>query len=350
MRSLFRHNVERMHGYVPGAQPNGDKIIKLNTNENPYPPSPKVMAVIKSVDPETLRKYPNIYWDDFRKAASELHNVKPEQIVCGNGGDEILTMLTRACCEDKRGMAYPTSTYTLYKILSEIQDCQAYEYAFDDYNIIPDALFDSPAGLTILCNPNAPTTTLIDLDQLDKLASKVDGVLLIDEAYADFSDQNAISLLKKHRNIAILRSLSKGYSLAGLRFGYCITSEIIANAMCKVKDSYNLNAITQAAATAAILDQPYFNENVDKIISERTRIIKALTTLGFKVPESHTNFVLAQIDSPKACDIYQKLAQSQIYVRYFTDKRLKDKLRITIGTPDQNNALLTALTAMMPPL
>lgn len=340
--TYFRENIERMGGYMPGHQPVGD-VVKLNTNENPYPCSPKVMEAIRAVSEESLRKYPKVHWDDFREVAGKILKVAPESIVCGNGGDEILTMLMRCCCDRDRPLAFPVSTYSLYPVLAQIQDCSTIEVPFNAGGELPDDLFDNKAGLTILCNPNSPSTSLVPVDEIARLAKSLDGVLLIDEAYVDFARWNCLELVRQLDNVATLRSMSKGYSLAGLRFGYCVASEKIVTAMCKVKDSYNLNAITQAAAIAAISDQQHLKQNVAKVIAERERLSQKLFKLGFKVPPSDTNFLLAEISAPSAKSIYEKLCEEKIYVRYFDQVGLDDKLRITIGTPHQNNVLFEAL-------
>ncbi len=339
----FRPNIEKMKGYTPGFQPAEKNVIKLNTNENPYPPSPRVMEAIRSIPEESLRKYPPIFCDPFRRLAAPILGVTPDQIACGNGGDELLALLTRCCCDQDHPLAYPVSTYTLYPILAEIQDARVIEIPFGPDYQLPADLKTTGAGLTILCNPNAPSGSLVDLDAVADLARSLRGVLLIDEAYVDFSERNCLPLLKNFDNIAILRTLSKGYSLAGLRFGFVIASPRIIEAIFKVKDSYNVNAVTQVAAQAALADQDYFRENVRKVVAERRRLTEALRRLGFRVPDSHTNFVLAQISSPPARQVYELLQQRQIFVRYFDYEGLKDKMRITVGTPRQNDSLLAAL-------
>ena len=341
--SLFRENIEQMAGYVPGFQPDDGDVVKLNTNENPYPPSPKVLEAIRSVTEDSLRKYPKVYWDGFRQAAGEVLGVAPERIVCGNGGDEILTILVRCCCDRQRPLAYPINTYSLYPVLAQIQDCETIEMPFAQGGQLPEELFGNEAGLTVLCNPNAPTGTLVDADQVARLAESLPGVLLVDEAYVDFARWNCLELTERYENVAVLRSLSKGYSLAGLRFGFCVGSQKIVEAMCKVKDSYNVNAITQEAATAAIKDQDYFHKNVDKIITERKRLTEAVGKMGFAVAPSETNFILAQTQEDSAKRIYDELIARKIYVRYFNQDGLRNKLRITIGTPEQTDRLLSGL-------
>lgn len=344
---MFRENIEKMEGYTPGYQPTDSAAVKLNTNENPYPPSPKVIEAIRQVDAESLRRYPPILWDSFRQAGSEILDVAPQSIVCGNGGDEILTVLIRCCCDQNRPLIYPALTYSLYSELATIQNCPAIEIPYDDYNHLPKKLYNTDAGLTIICNPNAPTGTLVAIEEIAQLAGAVKGVLLIDEAYIDFAPQNCLELLKRFNNIAILRSMSKGYSLAGMRFGFAIASEPIVGAMLKVKDSYNLSIVAQAAATAAIKDQPYFKKNTQAIIAQRNRLIKELPMLGFDVNPSQANFILVKTTNKSAREIYDLLCKQNIFVRYFNTSGLTDKLRISIGTPDQNDRLLRALADIM---
>ena len=197
--------------------------------------------------------------------------------------------------------------------------------------------------MTIVCNPNAPTCDFIPVDKLGELAGKLSGVLLIDEAYVDFAEDNAIRLIKDYDNVVILRSMSKGYSLAGIRFGFGIASPSLIDGLMKIKDSYNVDAVALAAATAAISDQAYLQGNVKKIVSERTRVIEQLKTMGFEVSDSQTNFILAQYSQGNAKEIHQKLTEQEIYIRYFELPGLGDKLRITIGTPEQNDKLLAAM-------
>jgi len=340
----FRENVEKAKGYEPGFQPSQtDEAIKLNTNENPYPPSPKVLKVLAEITAEQLRRYPDPQGNAFRQAAAEVNGVQPDNIMCCNGGDELLSMAIRAFCDENRPVAYPIPTYSLYPVLANIQNCKAIEIPFDGEFNLPAKLSATAAALTIVCNPNAPTGTFISVGELASLAYELTGVLLIDEAYVDFAEANCTSLVKDLDNVIILRSMSKGYSLAGLRFGYAIAqTELIAGLM-KVKDSYNVDAVAIALATAAIKDQQYFKENVEKIKENRKELAEQLRLLNFEVPNSSTNFVLAKSKNGKAGEIYDKLVQRNIYVRYFDLPGVDDKLRITVGTKEQNQKLLSAL-------
>ena len=339
----FRKNIERLAGYVPGFQPADKSVIKINTNENPYPPSPKVFEALSRLDGEALRRYPPIYCDAFRQAAAQVHGIDPAMIIAGNGADELLSIIVRCCCDKDRPLAYPVPTYSLYPVLAAIQDAAVIEVPYPHDYSIPVPLAQANAPLTILCNPNAPTCTFVGVEQVEKLARRLGGILLIDEAYVDFAGDNCLRLLKKNDNLMILRSMSKGYSLAGMRFGYAMGSPRIIEAMLKVKDSYNVNIAAQQAATAAIKDQRYFKQNIQKIIYEREKLIPALRELGFKTGDSQTNFILAEITDPLAQQVYEKLIERNVYIRYFNKQGLNDKLRITVGAGPQNDALLAAL-------
>ncbi|MBN1457619.1 MAG: histidinol-phosphate transaminase [Sedimentisphaerales bacterium] len=340
----FRENIERLQGYVPGYQPGDADVVKINTNENPYPPSPKVLEAIRGFSPEFLRKYPQPLADSFREAACKVLGVGSGNIICTNGGDDLLTICFRAFCDEGRTVAYPIETYSLYEVLAELQNCKAVEIPFGNDNWIDD-LVKAKSALTIICNPNAPTSTRVETDVIGELADKLSGVLLIDEAYVDFAEDNCLRLVEKYDNVIILRSMSKGYSLAGLRFGFGIANaELIAGLM-KVKDSYNVDAIAIAAATAAIKDQKYFKSNVAKVKSERERLKTELEKLGLEVGKSETNFLLAKYS--ESGTLYEKLAERGIYVRFWNTSSLSDKLRITVGTKEDNDKLVTTLKEIL---
>jgi histidinol-phosphate aminotransferase len=347
--SYFRQNIEQLTGYSPGYQPRGGDVVKLNTNENPYPPSPAVIEAIRGFDPEKLRRYPQPLADDFRSAAAKLLGVSAGNIMATNGGDDLLTIAVRSFCGPGRALAYPVPTYSLYPVLAKIQDCPAVEVPFDgDFNL-PAALADASAALTIVCNPNAPTASFVQPAEIEKLARRLEGkgVVLVDEAYVDYAPANCIGLVKSCGNVIILRSLSKGYSLAGLRFGYAVANEGLIDGMMKVKDSYNVDAIAIAAATAAITDRKYFQTNIDRIKSQRTILTESLRGLGFELRDSSTNFLPARCPDGNASDMHQKLAKRNIYVRYFNLPGLTDKLRITVGTEEQNRRLVDALNELI---
>ena len=338
----FRKTIEQMAGYTPGFQPKQPDAVKLNTNENPWPASPKVLEAIGNLTAEDLRKYPEATGDSFRNVASAVLGVQPDNIICTNGGDDLLTICFRAFCDADRPVAYAQPTYSLYPVLAQIQGCEAIEIPRDADGSL-DELARINAPLTIVCNPNAPTCEMLSVDSLARLAEKLTGVLLIDEAYVDFAEDNAIRLIKDFDNVIILRSMSKGYSLAGLRFGFGIAHKLLIDGLMKIKDSYNADVVALTTATAAISDRPHLKSNVEKIKSERNRLTQQLRAMGFEVGDSQTNFILVQYGQKKAEDIHEKLKQQNIYIRYFALQGLGDKLRITIGTPQQNDRLLAAL-------
>ncbi|MCD6392966.1 MAG: histidinol-phosphate transaminase [Planctomycetes bacterium] len=347
--SYFRDNIEALAGYAPGFQPTGDDVVKLNTNENPYAPSPKVTEVIGNTAGEKLRRYPQPLGDDFRKAAGEVLGFSPDNIMCTNGGDDLLTIALRSFCDEQRGLAYPTPTYSLYPVLAKIQNCPVTEVVFGPDFSLPESLADTGASLVIVCNPNAPTGTLIEPDKMSELAARLKNrsVLLIDEAYVDYAKANCLELVRDHDNVIILRSMSKGYSLAGMRFGYAVACESLIAGLMKVKDSYNVDAVAIAAATAAIGDQGYFRTNIEKIKAQRAELIQALKDMGFVVAVSETNFILAKCAQCSAEEVHAQLADCRIYVRYFNLPGLDDKLRITVGTKEQNGKLVAALRDIM---
>jgi histidinol-phosphate aminotransferase len=343
----FRDNVERTQGYTPGFQPKAAEVVKLNTNENPYPPSPLVMKTLAQIKPEQLRRYPDPLGNAFREAAAELNGVQPENIMCCNGGDDLLSIAIRAFCDEGRPLAYPVPTYSLYPVLARLQNCEAIEIPFGEKFDLPAGLATTGAALTIVCNPNAPTGSFVPVEEIAVLAAKLIGVLLIDEAYADFAEHNCVSVVRDLDNVIVLRSLSKGYSLAGLRFGYAIAGKDLIDGLVKVKDSYNVDAVAIALATAALKDQAYFRGNVEKVKRDRRGLTEQLRALGFAVADSSTNFVFAQVTNGSAARIHEQLVQRSIFVRYWNAPGIQDKLRISVGTKEQNEKLISALKEIL---
>ncbi len=337
-----------MQGYTPGFQPKERDFIKLNTNENPYPPSPKAVEAMKQACGDSLRKYPQPLADKFREAAAGICGVKPEQIICGFGSDDLLTIAVRTFCDQGGKIAFPYPSYSLYEILADIQGAEPIVVHFPQDFSLPDNLHNTGADLTLLANPNAPSGTLIPPKDIAELADAIDGVLLVDEAYGEFASDNCIKLVGKCDNIIVTRTFSKAYSLAGLRFGYAIADACLVEQMMKVKDSYNVSAPGIAGAAAAIEDQDWLHKNVGKIKADRTALTEGLNSLGFTCPDSETNFVLAQVpDNYDAEYLYQQLFENKILVRYFKMPRLEQCLRITVGTKSEVSALLNTLGKIM---
>jgi len=341
----FRDTIETMAGYTPGFQPADADAVKLNTNENPYPPSPKVIEAIRAVSDFQIRRYPDPMGGVFRQAAAEIAGVPVEWVICVNGGDELLSMAFRACCDKNRPSAWAEPTYSLYPVLAKLQDCPAITIRRESDWL--DELAKINAPLTIVCNPNAPTGEFASAEKIASLAEKLSGLLLIDEAYVDFSDGDCLSLVSEYPNVIVLRSMSKGYSLAGLRAGFGIARPEIIEGLVKVKDSYNVDAVAIEAAAAALRDRNYHSDCVRKIKSEKQRLANALKKLGFDVPESRTNFLLARCVKRNAEAVFNELVSRGIYVRYFRLVGLADKLRITVGTAEQNGRLLAAMKDIM---
>ena len=344
----FRDNIARMAGYTPGFQPKQADIVKLNTNENPYPPSPKAMAAATATPAEALRRYPDPLGECFAKTAAAVLGVKSEWILPTNGGDDLLNICVRAFCDASRPVAFAEPTYSLYPVLAAIQDCPAIAIDRSQPEMI-DRLAKAQAALTIVCNPNAPTCELTPVEAVAELAKRLSGkgVVLIDEAYVDYAQDNALRLVERFDNVIVLRSMSKGCSLAGMRFGFGVAQPSLIEGLVKVRDSYPVDAVALRAACAAIADQAYFKANIEKIKSERTRLTSALRAMGLDVPDSQTNFVLARCSAKPAEAVYQALSEAGIFVRYFKLPQLDDKLRITVGTPEQNDKLVAALKTIL---
>ena len=345
---LVRDNILTMTGYIPGEQPLDTAVIKLNTNENPYPPSPRALEAIAAITPEQLRRYPSPDGLAFRHAAADVHGISPDMILTTNGGDELLAMVFRACVGQTDRVAYLDPSYSLYPVLSAMQAARQvvlpYQVTGTTWEL-PREIFQLDARLLLIVNPNAPSGTLTDPDTLARVIGNFSGLVLIDEAYVNFAPHSALALVSRFPNLVLLRSMSKGYGLAGLRFGYAIGQPEILRQLYKVRDSYPCDALSIAAATAAIKDQSYARGTWERVKTERSWMTRELAARGFAIPESHSNFVLARAPADTdAKTLYEQLKARNILVRYFALPGLTDKLRITIGTANQNRALLGALS------
>jgi histidinol-phosphate aminotransferase len=335
-----------MAGYTPGEQPApGERVLKLNTNENPYPPSPRVMEAIRGLDPERLRRYPNPTADDFRRAAARVHGVTPEMIIAGNGSDELLAVAVRTFVGPGEVLAYPEPTYSLYPVLAEMSDVRVAEVPWGaGWDLPVEALRATGARAVFFANPNAPSGTLVPAATVRALADRFDGVVLVDEAYVDFADGDCLGLLGQCANVMVTRTLSKGYSLAGLRFGYALAAAPLVAEMNKVKDSYNCDALSVVAAVAALEDREHARRSWEKVRAERQRLSAELSRRGWQVIPSQANFILCAAPAgTDAGERYRALKSRGILVRHFARPGLADKLRITVGTPEENDALLAAL-------
>ena len=349
MSAYFRKNIAALAGYVPGEQPRDEKVIKLNTNENPYPASPRVFAALRKAINRSLRLYPEPLADSLRAVAATAYGVKRENILAGNGSDEILSIIMRSFIGPQDRVAFPVPTYSLYDTLIAIQEGQPSPVDYLPDFSLPEALAAQNAAVTFLCNPNSPSGTIVPLPDIERLARAVSGILVVDEAYVDFAESEGAStvpLISRLSNLIVLRTFSKSFSLAGMRVGLAFASEEIISGMMKVKDSYNLNRLSLVAATAALQDMSWMTRNVRRIQRSRRQLSTGLRKMGFYVYPSHANFVMARKKEQNLKRLYERLKGQQIFVRYFDVPGLQDSLRITVGTPQEIRALLKEIEAI----
>jgi histidinol-phosphate aminotransferase len=342
MSQYLRPAIRAMAGYTPGEQPGGGDFIKLNTNENPYPPSPRVLEVIQEAAAgDRLRKYPDPLGTAFRQTAGRVLGVDPEAILIGNGSDDILTIVTRAFVPEGGLIISPTPSYLLYRTLAELQGARFQTVPFTaDWNL-PDPWPVRGAHLTFLPNPNSPSGTMISASDLERVASEVGGPLVLDEAYVDFADFTGLQLIGRG-NVLVTRSLSKSYSLAGIRFGFAVADPALIYEVIKVKDSYNCDTLSLAAATAALEDQEYRQMTRGKILATRQRLTAGLASLGFTVTPSQANFVWCRLAGRPVKLIYEELKRRHILVRYMMYEGYGDGLRVSVGSDAEIDRLLEA--------
>lgn len=340
----MRPNIRGMAGYTPGEQINASHVIKLNTNENPYPPSPRVFEAVRTaLTGDKLRKYPQPLGDSFREAAGRVLGVSPDSILIGNGSDDVLTILTRAFVPEGGRMASPTPSYSLYKSLADIQGAEFVTVPFTPEWSPPSPWPVQGAHLTFLANPNSPSGTALRPEQVRAFAAEVGGPLVLDEAYGEFGEWTGVELIGQIPDLVVTRTFSKYYALAGVRFGFAVADPAVVRELVKVKDSYNCDVLSLAAATAAIEDQDYYSGVRAKMIATRGRMTVELTKLGFVVTPSHANFLWCRRDDRPVKPIYEALKQRNILIRYMSYPGYGDGLRISVGTPEEVEILLTAL-------
>lgn len=347
MSNLIRKSVQAMSGYVPGEQPKDAGVVKLNTNENPYLPSPDVHDILSMVDISVLSRYPDPVCLELRKAIAELHGCDVENVFVGNGSDEVLALCIRAFVERDGAVGYFDPSYSLYPVLADIEDVEKKPVSLDvgfGWQM-PDGY---AASLFFLTNPNAPTSMRFSKDNVSSFVRDFGGVVLVDEAYADFADEHCMELALQYENVLVARTLSKSYSLAGIRLGYCVGHADLIGAMYKIKDSYNVNYLTQEVARVAILDQQTMRANVQAIVETRKVVSEKLLELGFEVADSQTNFLWVKPLGMSAKTLFEQLRKKNIIVRYFgNDERTKNHLRVTIGTAPEMFRFLDAVEAIV---
>lgn len=349
-QQFVRHDIAALAGYVPGEQPQGGDWIKLNTNENPYPPSPAVArAVAAAAAGRTLAKYPDPLATAFRKRAAEVLGVDPEWIICGNGSDDLLTILVRTFVAAGESLRMPYPSYILYRTLAGIQGaaCEEFHYAPDwslgDGFVAARTAAGGDVRLAIIANPNSPSGTVLPPERVRELASRIPCALVVDEAYGDFADTNCLGLVRENERVIVTRSFSKSYALAGLRFGFAVAQPQVIEQLQKVKDSYNCDTLSIAAATAAIDDQAWLADNRAKIIATRRRLTDEMRRLGYDALESQANFVWCTHPERPHKPVYEALKAAGILIRYMNYSGWGDGLRITVGTDAEIDAFLARM-------
>jgi histidinol-phosphate aminotransferase len=342
-----------MHAYTPGEQPEGSGWTKLNTNENPYPPSPKVAEAIQRELTDAgakLRLYPNPSSQPLREALGKLHGVSAEWVIAGNGSDDILNLLIRVFCGKDRAAGMTVPSYSLYSVLVALQGASLIEVPFDrSFQLDVGRTAQCGANIFFLTSPNAPSGVGFPTASIADLARRFPGILVVDEAYAPFAAEDAAGLVAEFPRLVVTRSFSKAFSLAGMRLGYALAHPDVIALLDRARDSYNLDRLAQTAALAAIADLPYYQEVISRIIKTREAFVARLRALGWPIHPSETNFVLTEPVNPRgesgaavAQDLFQFLKERRILVRYFGKHPLTHAaLRVTIGT-DQEMAVLTA--------
>lgn len=347
MNRLLRQNIHDMAGYVPGFQPPDiASWIKLNTNENPYPPTPRVREAILAELGENgalLRTYPSASSSLLRETAARLYGFEPDWLIMANGSDEVLNNLIRACAGEGDEIGYVHPSYSYYATLAEIQGARVRTFGLTGDCRIEGFPERYTGRLFFLTTPNSPLGFTFPLPYVEELAGRCDGLLVVDEAYADFAGENALELVKRHDNVVVTRTLSKSYALAGMRLGLAIARPAIIAALDKIRDHYNLDRLAQAACVAALEDQDYFRRRRDQVVATREQFATDLRELGFTVPPSGGNFLFATPPDRDGRRLYEDLYRCRILVRHFGDPLLAHGVRISIGTEEEMARTLAAI-------
>ncbi|MBP2443202.1 histidinol-phosphate transaminase [Rhizobium leguminosarum] len=343
--------VSKLQPYVAGEQPRIPGLVKLNTNENPYGPSPTALEAIGQAADDRLRLYPDPATTELRQTIADRHGLTAEEVFVGNGSDEVLAHVFQALLKHEQPLLYPDVTYSFYPTYSLLYDIEAIEVPVDDRFQIRLADYERPCGAIIIANPNAPTGIGLPLADIEALvAAHPDAAVVIDEAYVDFGGDSAIPLIPKYPNLLVVQTLSKSRSFAGLRVGFALGQRELIEALERVKDSFNsypLDRLAQVAATAAIKDEAWFETCRRKIIASREGLIPELKALGFEVLPSQANFVFARHERQSGAALQAGLRERNILVRHFAKPRISDFLRISIGTDEECARLVSALKDML---
>ena len=346
-KSVLRKSLEGFRPYVPGEQPaDGEGWVKLNTNESPLPPSPKVVEAIKDAANDSLRLYPSPTAAPAREAIARKFGLDPRQVAVGNGGDELIELCFRAFAGAGDKVAFPTPTYPLFEPLCRIHGASPSPHPTELFNELPPSLGPDPAQLKFIVNPNSPTGALFEEAAVEAAVQASPGVVAVDEAYVDFAPRSALDLLRAHDNVLLLRTFSKAYGLAGMRIGFALGPPEVIEALDSVKDSYSVDRLAIVAAVAAIEDEPHHRKLVDEVVRNRGELGSALTTLGFEVVPSSTNFVFARPPKP-AIELVEALRKRRILVRHYDREPIAGWVRVTVGTREQHEKLLSALKEIL---
>lgn len=344
MQQEWMKNLRDIEPYVPGEQSREKNIVKINANENPYPPSPEAIKAINEFDCNRLRFYPDANALEFKKALAEFYGVSVENVFLGNGSDDVLALSFQAFFNSDKPIAYPDITYSFYPVWCRLFNIPYKNYPLDDnFRINPEDYKEQNGGV-VIPNPNAPTSLGEGREFIERIMEyNKDSVVIIDEAYIDFGGYSSVELTKKYENLLITGTFSKSRSLAGMRIGYAIGSKTLISVLEAVKNSYNsytLNSVSMAAGTAAIKDRAYFESTVSKVIATRQRVAEELRALGFTVLNSQTNFLFATHNAINIKDYFEWLKAQKVFIRYFNLPRINNYVRITIGTDDEMNVFL----------
>lgn len=342
---LIRDSVRQTPGYVPGEQPQTTDYVKLNTNENPYPPPANIFDSL-STELAKVRLYPDPVSTQLRQAAAQVFQVSPSQILAGNGSDDILNIALRTFVDPGETVAFLDLTYSLYETIAAVHGAVIEKIPLNDQFELTGPVLCPQAKIIFLASPNAPVGKHLNREFLRQTCAQASGMVLIDEAYIDFSDEDHWDFLQEFDNVILSRTLSKSYSLAGMRVGFGISSPEMIQEMDKVRDSYNLDRLAQCLGTAALAATEDFKPIWQQIRQTRQRLTLALEKLDFKVLPSDANFVLASPQWIGAFDLYQQLKAQKVLVRYFKHPRILDYVRISIGTESETDQLLTAIAAI----
>ncbi len=340
-----RELLKPVQGYVPGEQPKGGGVVKLNTNENPYPPSPAVLDAVRAMDADAFRKYPDPVFTEFRGLCADRYGVpNADWVMIGNGMDELLALALRTFVDPGDTVLATYPTYSLYEVLCALHGANIEYIDLDDNFQMTEPMFSAPGRIWFFTRPNAPTGVSASRADMERLVTSFNGIVVIDEAYVDFADDSCMDFPQRFDNVIVMRTFSKSFSLAGMRIGTAVAQPAIIQEFLKTKDSYNMNAVAQVVGIAAMRDYAYMQASADRVKNTRTVLTAQLRELGFRIQDSQTNFLLAFYDAaPGAKALFEALKARNILVRYFDHRRIDTALRITIGTDEECNALVTAL-------